>query len=294
MGIAIRTTPAGRIESSAEQMDLHTAAERGATRAIMHLIGSLPTELRQEHLKSGKGACRDTPLHCAAANGHAKAVALLVKLGADPNIKTIGSFTPLHEAASHCHVHVIRLLLSLGADPNIQRDSCKNTPLHWVVVPFHRKPATQIISSIQALVTSGALLNTKNFFGRMPLSDTLVRPHCDSTVILELIRWGAHVFTEDYNGNTPFHFAVSTQSPAVLVALSTAPVPADPRPYLKNKRGETPVDAARLTLLRIRRGELRGDRYPFVPAALEYMRSTQGAERHYGLRQPHSTCAIMG
>jgi ankyrin repeat protein len=287
MDTMMRTTSAERIGSSAEQMDLHTAAKQGDTVAIMDLIGSLSPELRQESLNTRKVG--ETPLHCAAFHGHAEAVRLLVELGANPNAKGIGEKTPLHTAAYYCHVSVIQLLLSLGADPNVQTDRYKITPLHLLVSPFRRYPATQIISSIQALVTSGALLNIKDSIGRTPLCDTLTLPYChDSTVILELIHWGARVFTQDAYGDTPFHHAVSKQSPAVLVALTTVPVPADPQPYLKNKHGQTAVDIARLTLMRIRRGGASRNRYPFVPAALEYMRATQGAERHYGPRQSSS------
>jgi cytohesin len=281
------TTPVGGIGSSAKQMDLHTAAKHGDTDAIVDLIGSLSPELRQESLNTRKGG--RTPLHRAAANGHAEAVALLVELGTNPNIKTGGGLTPLHYAAIYCHVSVIQILLSLGADPNVQTDSDKETPLHHVVSPFHRSPATQIISSIRALVTSGASLNIKQYFGKTPLSYTLIHPHCDSTVILELIRWGAHVFTQDAYGDTPFHFAAKYQAPVVLVALTTVPVPDDPRPHLKNKDGKTPIEAARLTLMSRRRGGLPEDRHPFAPAALEMLLSTQGEKKHHAPRQPRST-----
>jgi ankyrin repeat protein len=291
MDITIGTTSAGRIGSSAEQMDLHTAAERGDTDAIRALIGSLSPELRQASLNTRKEG--DTPLHCAAAHGHAEAVRLLVELGANPNIKTGGGWTPLHKAATYCHVSVIQILLSSGADPNVQGDIGENTPLHYVVSPFRRNPATQIISSIQALVTSGASLNIKECFGKTPLSYTLVRPHCDSTVILELIRRGAHAFVQDTVGSTPFHHAAKYQGLAVLVALNTAPVPADPRPHLKDKDGETPVDVARQALIRL--DARRGGEYFYssVPAALEYMRSTQGAEDHYGPRQSSSVQPVQ-
>jgi ankyrin repeat protein len=48
---------------------------------------------------------------------------LLLKAGADPNLKNIGNYTSLMYASNCGHVDVVRLLLSSGVDV-----SAKNSP----------------------------------------------------------------------------------------------------------------------------------------------------------------------
>jgi ankyrin repeat protein len=59
---------------------------------------------------------RVSPLNSAAAAGNTKIVDLLLKHGADPNIRQGGGFTPLHAAAQNGDTEMIKLLLFNGAD----------------------------------------------------------------------------------------------------------------------------------------------------------------------------------
>jgi len=58
---------------------LHVAAEQGHD----ELIRELYVRFREEGLLSRRNSALDTPLHCAARAGHAKAVTVLVQLGQD-------------------------------------------------------------------------------------------------------------------------------------------------------------------------------------------------------------------
>ncbi len=90
----------------------------------------------------------ETPLHAAAAKGFAKGtlscLKLLLKAGADPNIKAKSGIatptyyrdinvvgeTPLHLAAAYGSKEMIEVLLSHGADPAL-KDDRDESPLTW-------------------------------------------------------------------------------------------------------------------------------------------------------------------
>ncbi|KAJ1488595.1 ankyrin repeat-containing domain protein, partial [Baffinella frigidus] len=55
------------------------------------------------------------PLHAATRRGHDQVVRVLLRAGADVNLKDGGGSTPLHIAASHSRATVARVLLNFGA-----------------------------------------------------------------------------------------------------------------------------------------------------------------------------------
>jgi len=63
---------------------------------------------------------RATPLHSAAAGGHAKLILLLLEHGSDPNALQAEGLTPLHIAAQKGDLETIRALLFHGADADIK------------------------------------------------------------------------------------------------------------------------------------------------------------------------------
>ncbi len=65
---------------------------------------------------------RVTPLHSAAAGGHAPIVKMLLKNGAQPNVRERGGSTPIHTAAANGDVESIQLLILAGADLHIRSD----------------------------------------------------------------------------------------------------------------------------------------------------------------------------
>ena len=75
-----------------------------------------------------------TSLHLAAAHGHSRIVALLLRSGSDPNLQDDEGFSALHYAVLNNNIKIIRYLVSWGgADVNI-RDSLERTPLHLAVL----------------------------------------------------------------------------------------------------------------------------------------------------------------
>lgn len=76
------------------------------------------------------------PIQSAAAAGHVKIVNLLLKSGADPNVREQGGYTPLHAAAQNGDNEMIRKLLYGGADLDIKSQDGK-TPLDLAIEAGH-------------------------------------------------------------------------------------------------------------------------------------------------------------
>ena len=76
------------------------------------------------------------PIQSAAAAGHVKIVELLLKYGADANIREQGGYTPLHAAAQNGDLEMIRALIYGGADLTARSDDGK-TPLDLALKENH-------------------------------------------------------------------------------------------------------------------------------------------------------------
>jgi ankyrin repeat protein len=80
------------------------------------------------------------PIQSAAAAGHEKIVDMLLKNGADPNVREQGGYTPLHAAAQNGDLAVIRTLIYGGADMLARGDNGK-TPLDLALEAGHMEAA---------------------------------------------------------------------------------------------------------------------------------------------------------
>ena len=86
---------------------------------------------------SSNNPLKVTPLHSAVAGNHSAVAELLLKCGADPNLRQAGGFTPLHTAARNGQVDILRMLLINGADLKVQSDDGK-TALDMAKEADHR------------------------------------------------------------------------------------------------------------------------------------------------------------
>lgn len=80
------------------------------------------------------------PLQSAAAGGHERIVDMLLKNGADPNVREQGDYTPLHAAAQNGDVATIRILIYGGADLAARSNNGK-TPLDLALEAGHGEAA---------------------------------------------------------------------------------------------------------------------------------------------------------
>ncbi|KAJ1433312.1 ankyrin repeat-containing domain protein [Ochromonadaceae sp. CCMP2298] len=70
-----------------------------------------------------------TPLHSACHQGNKTCAALLLKLGADPNLVNNVGKSPLHTAAMQNRGAIVEILLAAGANPNLP-DNQGMSPIH--------------------------------------------------------------------------------------------------------------------------------------------------------------------
>jgi len=86
------------------------------------------------------GAMDDTALHIAARKGELDDIMVLVKSGADVNLKGDLGHTPLHYAAMSAQVAAVKRLLDLGADTSLKNEFSE-TPLQVAEVGGHAEIA---------------------------------------------------------------------------------------------------------------------------------------------------------
>ena len=89
---------------------------------------------------NARNELKAAPIHSAVAGGQAKIAELLLKHGADPNIREQGGYTPLHLAAQNGDFEMIQTLLYGGADLNLTSEDGK-IPFDIALEAGHREAA---------------------------------------------------------------------------------------------------------------------------------------------------------
>ncbi|MEW5939870.1 MAG: ankyrin repeat domain-containing protein [Chloroflexota bacterium] len=81
-----------------------------------------------------------TPLQSAAAGNHTSIVRMLLKNGANPNVRERRGFAPLHAAAENGNAEIIQALIFAGADLKTRSDDGKR-PLDLAEAKGHKQAA---------------------------------------------------------------------------------------------------------------------------------------------------------
>ena len=109
-------------------------------------------------------------MHFAAGAGCLELVALLLRLGVDPDIQGRGDHRPLYcvanECASETGPDVVRALVQAGADVNACGGVTRVTALHMAARQGH-------VEIARALLDSGAAVNARDRKGDTPLQRAL-------------------------------------------------------------------------------------------------------------------------
>jgi len=119
-------------------------------------------------------------LNAAAFHGHWRLCQFMIERGASPNqvLDDTGE-TPLHAALSEAsagHDRVVRVLLKAGADPNVRTKVGVETGALMRdartkgETPLHRAAAFANAESVQLLIDCGAVKDAKDAYGDSPLA----------------------------------------------------------------------------------------------------------------------------
>jgi len=107
-----------------------------------------------------------TLLHFACGAGCLEAVALLLRLGTDPNSQDRGGHTPLYRVANECASvtgpEVVRMLVRAGADLNACEGVTRATALHMAA-------RRRYVEIARALLDCGAAVEARDSKGDTPL-----------------------------------------------------------------------------------------------------------------------------
>ena len=186
-----------------------------------------------------------TPLHVAACHNHWKMVHLLLKLGADINIKAFNGSTPLHSAAACGAVKVIGHLLYHEANRSAVDDSGL-TALHYAILNINSSHLerniflkTETSSGEKVLVTFDRTGGLAEFFEEENyVKNTYHYRWLDTLIYLILI--GSEIDAVDMYGQTALHIAARNGlADAVNVLLQKKA-----KLEICDKSGKTPLKIA--------------------------------------------------
>jgi ankyrin repeat protein len=143
-----------------------------------------------------------TALHWAVYGQDVETTALLIRAGANVNVKNNYGVSPLAVAAKHGNANLIGQLMKAGADPN--------DPVNFVnagETPLMQSARAGSVEAVNLLLLAGAKVNAREGWnGQSALHWAAAEG--ESAAIEALIAGGADIRQRSNAGSTPFMFAV--------------------------------------------------------------------------------------
>ncbi|MEZ9525685.1 ankyrin repeat domain-containing protein [Enterovibrio norvegicus] len=175
-----------------------------------------------------------TPIHYAAARGAVEALALMLDISKDMELreKDVQGRTPLFTAVNLHRVDVVQYLLKRGANANA-------TTLHgYTVLHMAAGEHEEALEIVELLVKAGANVNATTPYGTSVLMSALNVGYED--VVEFILAQGADTNKQDLEQDTALHYAAYQSNPKIIIALLRHG--ADPS--MKNAKGLIPEDVA--------------------------------------------------
>ncbi|CAM9655941.1 unnamed protein product, partial [Laminaria digitata] len=159
----------------------------------------------------------DTPLHRAAHFHHVAISRMLLRAGANPNLRDHHGASPLHVAACTGCEDIAADLLEAGADLE-SLSACGHSPLHRAVV-MNR------VNIVRLFLNAGSTTEHRDTtHGQTPLSWAC--RDCLAPIVRVLVKAGADVELRSSAGLTPLHWAcrlIDAESVEVLLNAGADP-----------------------------------------------------------------------
>ncbi|XP_049885221.1 transient receptor potential cation channel subfamily A member 1 [Pectinophora gossypiella] len=191
---------------STQQHDLstpvHLACAQGALEIVKLMFAMQPKE-KQACLTSCD-VQKMTPIHCAAMFDHPDIVSYLISEGSDVNPLDKERRSPLLLAASRAGWRTVHILIRLGADIQLKDINSRNV-LHLVVMNGGRLEDFAANCKDRCEKSLAQLLNEKDSTGCSPLHYASREGHIRS--LENLIKLGACINLKNNNNESPLHFA---------------------------------------------------------------------------------------
>lgn len=193
-------TASGHSEEDGLTSEFLAAARLGRLSVLTEII-----EAAAVHVDAC-GEDGETALHAAAAAGHAKAVALLLSLGADARaVTTSGGRLPAHVAAERGQVAALLELLGRDVMSAVSTDYSGRQPIHCACENAQ-------LAVVEVLLARGVAVDVPcSTTGATPLALTC---HCDAIrfeaaalCVRVLLDHRADVAAADVHGDLPLHHA---------------------------------------------------------------------------------------
>ncbi|CAD6257883.1 unnamed protein product [Miscanthus lutarioriparius] len=258
---------------------LHVAAEQGHH----ELIRELYLRFRDQGLLSRQNSALDTPMHCAARAGHARAVAVLVELARDRGENILGckneaGDTALHLASRHGHGAAVEVLVSAAAQPAAELNNAGVSPLYLAVI-------SGSVSAVRAIITKCKDASSMGPSAQNALHAAVFQ---SSEMVHLLLEWRPALADQvDCSGSSPLHFASSDGDRSIVRAILRAGPPGTV--YKKDSSGLSALHvAARMGHHRVVKNMLRS-----CPDAAELRDGNGGTFVHAAAREKRSSVVSL-
>jgi len=190
-------------EKPKEECDLKNVVRNG-TLAEIHAQIKMGCDINAQNDKG-----KLTALHAATMAEDVEVMQILIKAGANVNMKDMTGKTALHWAAMFHAPEEAELLLNSGAKVD-SLDEKKRTALHMVAMTG--------VGPAGLLIDKGASLSLKSGNGLTPLHYAVVGGH--ERMIVLLLKKGARVDVLDSQGRTPLQLAKIYNSESAMELLA--------------------------------------------------------------------------